>query len=51
MSFEKFEDTKGVVRNNQSKDRRNNGQNKRTKNKFVGKTLHRKLKTEQHNPH
>ena len=26
LSLEKFEDTKGVIRNNQSKDRRNNGQ-------------------------
>ena len=41
-----FEDTKGVIGSRNSKDKQCNFQNKKTY-----KTLHRKLKIEQHEPH
>jgi hypothetical protein len=50
---EEFEDTKGVIRIRNSKDMQHNGQmkkDKRTK-KTIYKTLHRKLKIEQNEPH
>jgi hypothetical protein len=47
---EKFEDTKVVNRRRKSKkNRQHNGQKK--KEKRIYKTLHRKLKIEQHEPH
>ena len=45
---EEFEDTKGVMRFRKSKDKQHNDQKK--KKKRIYKTLHRKLKIEQHNP-
>jgi hypothetical protein len=45
---ERFEDTKGVIRSRKSKDRQHNGQKK--KNSMIYKTLHRKLKIQQHEP-
>jgi len=40
---EKLGDTKGVVRSHKSKDRKYNGQNKRTKEQtMINKTLQRK---------
>jgi len=49
---EKFEDTKGVLRFRKSeKDRQHNGQKKKSKwTTTIYKTLHRKLKIEQHEP-
>ena len=48
---EKFEDTKGVMRNRKMrKDRQHKG--KKTKRQtMIYKTLHRKLKIAQHEPH
>ena len=51
-----FEDTKGVTRSRKFKiDRQHNGQNKikkKTKGQtMICKTLHRKLKIEQHKSH
>jgi hypothetical protein len=48
-----FEDTKGESRIRKSKkDRQHNGQKKIDKGQTtIYKTLHRKLKTEQHKPH
>ena len=50
---EEFEDTKEVVRSRKSKkDRQRNGQEKNDKTIYNDlKTLHRKLKIEQHEPH
>ena len=50
---EKIEDTKVVIRSCKTKkDRQHNGQRKRTKEQTtIYKTLHRKLKIEQHEPH
>jgi len=46
---EKFEDTNAVIRNRKSEDRQCNNQKK--KNKHRCKTIHRKLKIEQDEPH
>jgi hypothetical protein len=57
---EKFEDTKEVIKSRQSKDRQYNGQKKKDKTiqwptekkgQKDCKTLHRKLKIKQHEPH
>jgi len=46
-----FADTKGVIRSRKSKkNRQYNGQTK-NRQTTIYKTLHRKLKTEQHQPH
>jgi len=52
MFIPKYEDTKGVIRSHKSKkDGQYNGQ-KRTKSETTFyKTLHRKLKIKQHEPH
>jgi len=47
---EKFEDTKGVFRSRNSKDRQHNGKKKKGQT-TIYKTLHSKLKIEQHEPH
>jgi hypothetical protein len=45
--YEKFEDTKGVIRNRKLKDRQHNGQKKNDKRTINDlQTLHRKLKIE-----
>ena len=47
-----FEDTKGVIKSRKYKDRHYNGQKKRTTGQtMIYKTLHRKLKIEQHESH
>ena len=54
MTFpqKEFEGTKGVIRINKSKkDRQHNGQKKGTRTNNDLKTLHRKLKIEQHEAH
>jgi len=50
---EKFQDSKGVIRSRQTKKYiQYNGQKKRTKwQTMIYKTLHRKLKIEQHKRH
>jgi Holliday junction resolvase-like predicted endonuclease len=51
---EEFEDTKGVIRIRKSRKDRHNTMAKRqktTKQTTIYKTLHRKLKIEQHEPH
>jgi hypothetical protein len=45
------ENTEGVVISRKSKDRRYNDQKKQTKCQIIYKTLHRKLKIEQSEPH
>ena len=48
---EEFEDTKGVIRIRQSKDRQHNSKKKKKKRQTpIHKTLHIKLKIEQHEP-
>jgi hypothetical protein len=49
-SWEKFEDTKEVIRSHNSKNIQFNGQ-KKNDNKMVGKSLYRKLIIEQHESH
>ena len=49
-SQERFEDTKGVIRICKSKDRQHNGQKKKGQT-TIYKTLHKKLKIEQHESH
>jgi hypothetical protein len=52
IMYDKFEDTKGEIRSSKSKDRQHNIQMKRTKwQATIYKTLHRKLKIEQDEPH
>ena len=47
-----FEDTKGIFRTPDSKDRQYNDQRKKTKGQtMIYKAIHRKLKIEQHEPH
>ena len=50
---QKYKDTNGITRSPKSqKNRQYNGQNKKDeKDKQIYKTLHRKLKIEQHEPH
>ena len=50
---QKYKDTNGITRSPKSqKNRQHNGQNKKDeKDKQIYKTLHRKLKIEQHEPH
>jgi hypothetical protein len=49
---ETFEDTKGVIRNCKPKGRQHNGHKRdKRKNNDLQKTLHRKLKIEQHEHH
>jgi hypothetical protein len=50
MISDKIEETKGVARNRQSKNRQYNGQNKK-RNAMAYRILHRKLKIGQHEPH
>jgi hypothetical protein len=45
----KFEDTKAIVRSHKLKNRQYNSK-KRKRQTMVSKTLHRKLKIEQHEP-
>ena len=48
---EEFEDTKGVIRIRQSKDRQHNSKKRKKKRQTpIHKTLHIKLKIEQHEP-
>jgi len=48
---EEFEDTKEIIRIRKSKkDRQHNGQTKKEQT-MIYKTIHRKLKIEQHEPH
>jgi hypothetical protein len=50
-SKKSFNIPKGVIRTRKSKDRRYNGQKKKYKGQtIIYKTLHSKLKTEQHEP-
>ena len=50
-SRKSFNIPKGIIRTRKSKDRRYNGQKKKYKGQtIIYKTLHRKLKTEQHEP-
>ena len=47
---ERFEDTKAVIRICKSKDKQHNGQNNKGQT-TIYKTLHKKLKIEQHESH
>ena len=48
----KFEETIGVITSSKWKDRQHNGkQENKTNNTIIYKTLHRKLKIEQHESH
>ena len=52
MNIEEFEDAKGVIRIRRWKDRQHNGQKKNDKvQTTIYKTLCRKPKIEQHEPH
>jgi hypothetical protein len=48
---EEFEDTKGVIRICKLKDRQYNGKKRQKGQTITHKSLHRKLKIEQHEPH